>query len=294
MNKEKKLPIWLRKKLPCGFEIQETNSILQKNKLYTVCQEAKCPNKLECFSKKIATFLVLGKYCTRNCHFCNIDYSKNPPPVDEAEIYAISKSIDLLKLKHVVITMVTRDDLIDGGSIHLSKIIAHIQKNNPNVSIEALTSDFSGNFKALDRILDKKIEIYNHNLETVENLSAKIRDKANYLRSLSVLQYAKKRNKSLFIKSGLMVGLGETKKQVKQSILDLYNSGCDIITIGQYLQPNKKKYPVKEFVHPDIFQEYENYGKLLGIKKMCSSPFVRSSFNAQDTLLRLTKLSNKS
>jgi lipoic acid synthetase len=276
-----KLPPWLRQKLTLGSNVV-LQKILDKNKLNTVCVEAKCPNILKCYSKKIATFLALGKKCTRNCSFCDIDFDKKPSPPDENEPINIAKATLEMGLKHVVITMVARDDLIDQGANHMAKIVKEIKKLIPNITIELLTSDFSKRFDLIDIILNEDIDIFNHNIETVRSLSDKIRHIAKYDRSLEVLKYVKNTNKVKFIKSGLMVGFGETKNEVKEAILDLKNVNCDIITIGQYLQPNKKKHLVKEYVHPDIFKEYEDYANSIGIKHIYSSPLVRSSYNAEE------------
>jgi lipoic acid synthetase len=276
-----KLPVWFRQKLTLGSNVV-LQEILDKNKLNTVCVEAKCPNISKCYSKKVATFLALGKKCTRNCSFCDIDFDKKPSPPDENEPINIAKATLEMGLKHVVITMVARDDLLDQGANHMAKIVKEIKKINPNTTIELLTSDFSNQRDLIDIILDEKIDIFNHNIETVRSLSDKIRHIAKYDRSLEVLKYVKDSKKTLFVKSGLMVGFGEKINEVKDAISDLKNINCDIITIGQYLQPNKKKHLVKEYVHPDIFKEYELYAKSIGIKHIYSSPLVRSSFNAED------------
>jgi len=277
-----RFPSWLHVKVPRGNALFETNSILRKHRLNTVCEEAKCPNRMECYSRKTATFLALGKECTRSCGFCEIDFSKQPkaPEADEPERIALS--VRDLGLKHVVITMVARDDLPDGGAGHISTIIAAVRKEAPGCAIEVLTSDFSGNFAALDIVLDAKPEIFNHNIETVRALSSRVRHKATYDRTLSVLRYAKASAKTESVKSGIMVGLGETEEQVQESIRDLHAAGCDIITIGHYLQPSRRKLLVKQFVTPAQFKAYEEYGYSIGIKQVYSGPFVRSSYNASE------------
>jgi lipoic acid synthetase len=274
----KNLPKWLKKKLP-EKSFYKTKKILEKNQINTVCEEAKCPNIFDCLSKKCATFLALGKYCTRKCSFCNIKYLKNPPPPDEKEIEKIALSAKLLKLKHITITMVTRDDLIDGGALHLSKIIEKLKIYNPKSSIEILTSDFSGKKDLLDIVLQKTPKIFAHNLETTKFLTPKIRYNASYIRCLNILQYVKEKYPKISIKSGIMVGLGETIKEIKEVIKDLKDLNCDIITIGQYLQPTKKNIPVKSYLHPSLFKQFKEYGYSLGVKKMISNPFVRSSLN---------------
>lgn len=275
-----RFPRWLHRKLPAGNEIFKTNEIVDKYKLNTVCEEAKCPNRLECYTKKTATFLALGKQCTRNCGFCDIDFSKTPkaPEADEPE--RIAHSVKELGLKHSVITMVARDDLPDQGAAHMAAIVHAIRRVNPDTTVELLTSDFSSDFKALETVLQAKPEIFNHNIETVRALSPRIRHKAEYDRTLSVLRYAKESNHPIFVKSGIMVGLGETTAQVEETIRDLKSAGCDIITIGQYLQASRGKLRVKEFVTPEQFKAYETYGLSIGVRFMYSAPFVRSSYNA--------------
>ncbi|MBX7066489.1 MAG: lipoyl synthase [Parachlamydiales bacterium] len=275
-----RFPSWLHRKLPTGGQIFKTNAIVDKYKLNTVCEEAKCPNRLECFTKKTATFLALGKECTRNCGFCSIDFSKTPkaPEADEPERIALS--VKELGLKHAVITMVARDDLPDQGAGQIAAIIRAIRKENEGVTIEVLTSDFGGDVKLLYIALDAKPEIFNHNIETVRDLSSRVRHKAEYDRTLSILKAAKESQKVVFVKSGIMVGLGETETQVKETIDDLAKAGCDIITIGQYLQPDRNKLRVKTFVHPDQFKVYEEYGRKIGVRHMYCGPFVRSSYNA--------------
>lgn len=275
-----RFPSWLHRKLPAGGQIFKTNAIIDKYRLNTVCEEAKCPNRLECFTKKTATFLALGSQCTRNCGFCSIDFSKTPKGPEADEPRRIALSVRELGLKHAVITMVARDDLSDQGASHIAAIIQEIRKENPAVTIEVLTSDFSGNVKLLYIVLDAKPEIFNHNIETVRALSPRVRHKAEYDRTLTLLRHAKESGQTTFVKSGLMVGLGETEAQVQETIQDLTRAGCDIITIGQYLQPTSKKLLVKEFVHPDQFKKYEDYGRKLGVPHMYCGPFVRSSYNA--------------
>jgi len=279
-NSQGRFPSWLHRKIPKGKNGFQTSTILQKYNLNTVCEEAKCPNRMECYSKKTATFLALGKVCTRACGFCDIDFSKTPKLPDENEPERIAHSVKELGLKHVVITMVSRDDLEDEGSIYLAKIIDEVRKVNPQVTIEVLTSDFSGKESLINNVLLKKPEVFNHNIETVRELTPKVRHTATYERSLHVLKYAKGTNLSKYVKSGIMLGLGETKEQVKETISDLYQAGCDIITIGQYLQASRLKLRVKEFITPEDFKMYEEFGHSLGVKHMYSGPFVRSSYNA--------------
>ncbi len=284
-----RFPSWLHRKIPAGGQTFKTDAILEKHRLNTVCEEAKCPNRMECYSKKTATFLTLGKECTRNCGFCDIDFNKTPkqPEADEPE--RIAASTKELGLKHVVITMVARDDLPDGGAAQIGKIIKEVRRQNPGVTIEVLTSDFGGMKSSLDLVLAERPEIFNHNIETVRELTPRVRHKASYERTLEVLSYVKAQNKVGFVKSGIMVGLGETKEQVKETMVDLVKAGCDIITIGHYLQANSKKLRVKTFVTPEEFKEYEEFGYEIGAKHVYSGPFVRSSYNAGEIQSILTK-----
>lgn len=279
-KKQGRFPSWLHRSIPRGNALFKTGDLLKKYGLNTVCEEAKCPNRFECYSKKTATFLALGKECSRNCGFCDIDFSKTPRGPEKDEPNRIALSVRDLGLKHVVITMVARDDLEDGGSAHIASIIRETREVNPGCTIEVLTSDFSGKKDSIDLVLDERPEIFNHNIETVARLSPRVRHKASYERTLEVLSHVKESGKSLFVKSGIMVGLGEAKKEVFATIQDLYQAGCSIITIGQYLQPNRRKLLVKDFVHPDIFKEYEDFGHSIGVSYMHCGPFIRSSYNA--------------
>ncbi len=286
-----RFPSWLHRKLPRGGNLSQTNAIVKTAHLSTVCEEAKCPNRLECYSKKTATFLALGSACTRACGFCDIDFTKTPLPPEEDEPQRIAESSKALGLKHVVITMVARDDLPDQGAEHIAKIIRAIRKTSPTSTVEVLTSDYCGHFDALDIVLNEKPEVFNHNIETVRELTPRVRHKATYERTLQVLEHAKRSNKSNFVKSGLMVGLGETREQVQQTLQDLHAVGTDIITIGQYLQAARNKLVVKSFVTPEQFDSYREYGNSIGIKNVYSGPFVRSSYNAD--LLQDAAMSNK-
>ncbi|MCX6989359.1 MAG: lipoyl synthase [Chlamydiae bacterium] len=284
-----RFPSWLHRKLPAGGSLSKTGALLEKFKLNTVCEEAKCPNRLECYAKKTATFLALGKECTRNCGFCDIDFSKAPKPPEADEPERIALSALELGLKHVVITMVARDDLIDGGAAHIAAIIRAIREKSPGTTIEVLTSDFSGNFDSLDIVLHERPEIFNHNIETTRELTPRVRHKATYERTLSVLKHVKATKKCSFVKSGIMVGLGETSEQVEETITDLHQVGCDIITIGHYLQADTRKLLVKAFITPEQFKAYETFGYSLGVKHMYAGPFVRSSYNAQEIQQMITQ-----
>ena len=276
-----RFPSWLHRKLPKGLNLWKTGDVLAENRLHTVCEEAKCPNLLECWSKKTATFLVMGKECTRNCGFCDIDFSKAPKALELDEPDRVADSVKKLGLKHVVITMVARDDLVDGGAGHLLRIMKKVREEVPGVTLEVLTSDFCGNQEALDCIISGNPEVFNHNIETVREMTPRVRHKATYDRTLSLLKYMKTHgNSRMLVKSGLMVGLGETEEQVFSTIRDLKEAGCDMITMGQYLQPNNHKLLVKAFVTPEQFKKYEEFGYSLGVKHMFCGPFVRSSYNA--------------
>lgn len=286
-----RFPSWLHRRLPKGGALHKTGQILSENRLHTVCEEANCPNLLECWSKKTATFLVMGKECSRNCGFCDIDFTKAPKPLDGNEPQRVAASVRELGLKHVVITMVARDDLNDGGSSHLVQVIEAIRRENEDVTIEVLTSDFMGREESLQVILDAKPEIFNHNIETVRLLTPRVRHKATYERTLAVLHYASshRQHAGMKVKSGLMVGLGESQEEVFETLHDLKKAGCDIVTMGQYLQPNPRKLMVKTFVHPDQFKIYEEYGYSIGIPYLYCGPFVRSSYNANLVLERANR-----
>lgn len=282
-------PSWLHRKLPESNTLWQTHAILEENRMATVCEEARCPNLVECYSKKTATFLAMGKECTRSCPFCSIDFSKAPKPLEEEEPLRMALSVKSLGLTHVVITMVARDDLPDGGAAHLVKIIQKIRELNSYVTIEVLTSDFQGNFAALNTLLTVKPEIFNHNIETVASLSPKVRHKATYQRTLEVLSYVKKSQQTLFVKSGLMLGLGEQEAEVISTLKDLQSTGCDIVTLGQYLQPDRRKLQVKEFILEETFARYAELGQALGIPHIYAGPFVRSSYNAEALFTKIWK-----
>lgn len=283
-----RFPSWLHRRLPEGRSLIETDKILKGQRLPTVCEEAKCPNLLECWSRKTATFLTLGSQCTRNCGFCSIDFSTHPKPPEKDEPSRVAASVKALGLKHVVLTMVARDDLPDGGADHLSHIVDAIRKENSGVTIELLTSDFEGNEEAWHRILQAKPEVFNYNIETVRRLSPRVRHKATYERTLKFLKFLSQSGIKLVVKSGLMVGLGETEEEVQETLIDLKNVGCQSVTIGQYLQPTNQKLLVKEFITPAQFEKYKAYGESIGIPYVYSGPFVRSSYHADS--LDLTNL----
>jgi lipoic acid synthetase len=277
-----RFPSWLHRPLPKGNTLWNTGKIIRGKSLPTVCEEAKCPNLVECWTKGTATFLAMGHECTRSCGFCSIDFNRAPKALDDDEPARIAESVKELGLKHVVITMVARDDLADGGASHLARIVAAIKECTPGVTVELLTSDLAGKSDSIDIILEARPDVFNHNIETVRELTPRVRHTATYDRTLEFLKYAKehRKNPQMVTKSGLMVGLGETQAQVHETLKDLANVGVDIVTIGQYLQANRHKLRVKTFVTPEQFKEYELFGQQLGIRHMYCGPFVRSSYNA--------------
>ena len=277
-----RFPHWLKRRIPASANISKTNEILADLNLNTVCESALCPNRGECFTKKTATFMILGNKCTRNCGFCAVPNDNSPEPVNIEEPDNIVQAVRSLGLKHVVITSVTRDDLSDGGAGHFSEVIKKLREFDETLIIEVLTPDFVGSLSAIEAVTFAKPDIYNHNLETVPELYKTVRPEADYNRSLDLLKLVKSLDEEIYTKSGIMVGLGETFEQVKRVLEDLRSVGCDVVTIGQYLAPSDKHLAVKEFVHPDVFSEYEALGQSMGFKYVSSAPFVRSSFNADD------------
>lgn len=277
-----RFPSWLHRPLPKGNFLWNTGKVIRGNHLPTVCEEAKCPNLLECWSKGTATFLALGHECTRSCGFCSIDFTREPKAPDPEEPQKIADSVQKLALKHVVITMVARDDLSDGGATHLANIVSAIRTTDPSTIVELLISDLGGKTESLDIVLEANPDVFNHNIETVRELTPRVRHTATYDRTLQVLKYAydHKKNARMRIKSGLMVGLGETVSQAQETLKDLAHHGVDVVTMGQYLQSSRHKLRVKEFVTPEQFKAYETFGRSLGIRDMFCGPFVRSSYNA--------------
>lgn len=277
MNSQKK-PSWLKVKLPIGKNYVSVKEIVSNHKLHTICESGNCPNMGECWGNGTATFLILGNICTRSCKFCAVLTGK-PNEVDENEPQKIAESIHLMKLKHCVITSVDRDDLPDGGSEIWKKTITAIKNLNPNTTIETLIPDFQGDKKLLDKIIEAKPNIVSHNLETVRRTTKLIRNKAIYDRSLDVLKYLKQNG--ITTKSGIMVGVGETDEEIYETMDDLLNVNCDIMTIGQYLQPSKSHYEISRFVTPEQFDEYKKIGLEKGFKHFESAPLVRSSYHAE-------------
>ena len=281
LNPIKKKPNWIRSKLLNSKEFFITKSVINQNNLVTVCQEANCPNITECWSKRHATFMIMGDTCTRACGFCDVKTGK-PDKLDPFEPYKISNAVKKLNLKHVVITSVDRDDLPDGGSQHFFEVIKTTQKNNPNTSIEVLTPDFLRKGEAYKKVLEANPDVFNHNIETVPSLYRKVRPGARYFGSLELLKNSKQINKNVFTKSGLMVGLGETKDEILQVMDDLISADVDFLTIGQYLQPSPKHFPLVRYYHPDEFNELEQQAKAKGFLLVSSSPMTRSSYHADE------------
>ncbi|WP_300458251.1 lipoyl synthase [Desulfobacula sp.] len=281
-KKRKGKPWWLKKSLPQGGEYQRVRNLLSTSGLKTVCQEANCPNMFECFSKDTATFMILGSDCTRNCRFCNVSWGA-PLPVDPEEPMRVAKAALDLKLTYVVVTSVTRDDLEDGGATHFANTIHAIKSVLPDdPKVEVLIPDFQGNMAALKIVVCANPDVVNHNIETVPSLYPMARPEANYQQSLDLLQNVKAIDPAMPVKSGIMVGLGETTAALEQTLADLFDHGCDIITLGQYLQPTRAHLNVQKYYSPDEFQQLEHIARQIGFKRIAAGPFVRSSYQAQD------------
>ena len=274
-------PRWLKKRLPTGPDFQKVKGLIEKDRLHTVCQEARCPNIWECFSQQTATFLIMGSRCTRNCSFCSVEKGPVQPP-DPAEPARVASAARRMGLKYVVITSVTRDDLPDGGAAFFARTIDEIHRRIPDALVEVLIPDFQGDAAALQTVLNARPDMLNHNLETVPRLYPIVRPQANYRRSLQLLNRAQKYNPNLPTKSGLMLGLGETAAEVRSTLKDLRDAGCRILTLGQYLQPSKAHLPVKRFVPPAEFDKWQSTALKLGFSEVASGPFVRSSYHAKE------------
>tara|TARA_Y100000768_G_C23984581_1_gene687954 strand:- start:2761 stop:3708 length:948 start_codon:yes stop_codon:yes gene_type:complete len=292
INPIKKKPEWIRSKIVDSKIFFETKQVVNKNNLVTVCQEANCPNITECWSKKHATFMIMGDTCTRACAFCDVKTGK-PSSLDIYEPAKISNAVKNLNLKHVVITSVDRDDLKDGGSNHFYKVVMATRKKNPNTSIEVLTPDFLRKGDAYKKLLEADLDVFNHNIETVPRLYTTVRPGARYFASLELLKNAKKINNKIFTKSGIMVGLGENKEEIIQVMDDLRSAEVDFITIGQYLQPSVKHHPLHRYYHPDEFKELGIIAKTKGFLLVSSSPLTRSSYHADEDFRKLQDARNK-
>ena len=288
INPIKKKPAWIRSKLSDSKEFFLTKTVVNQNNLVTVCQEANCPNITECWSKRHATFMIMGDTCTRACAFCDVKTGR-PNKLDPLEPKKISLAVKKLNLRHVVITSVDRDDLPDGGSTHFKEVVEITRKKNPNTTIEVLTPDFLRKGDSYKIILSANPDVFNHNIETVPRLYVKVRPGARYFSSLELLKNAKKDNKQVFTKSGIMVGLGEEKDEVIQVMDDLRSADVDFLTIGQYLQPTAKHHPLERYYHPDEFKDLKIIAKSKGFLLVSSSPLTRSSYHADEDFAKLKK-----
>jgi lipoic acid synthetase len=274
-------PPWLKKRLPSGPDFENVKVLINKRQLHTVCQEAKCPNIWECFSKHTATFLILGDRCTRNCRFCAVTRGPLIPP-DSSEPARVAKTAQAMRLQYVVVTSVTRDDLPDGGAGIFADTILEIRNRMPDTKVEVLIPDFQGNAHALEKVLKALPDVLNHNIETVPRLYSTVRPEAAYVRSLGLLKSVRTFDPAIPTKSGLMLGLGETSDEIHRTLQDLLDAGCHILTLGQYLQPTQKHLPVARFVTPNEFDRWQKIAYDLGFSEVASGPFVRSSYQAHE------------
>jgi lipoic acid synthetase len=281
-------PDWLKKRIPSGQACTEVSSLLRDRQLHTVCQEAHCPNLGECFSRGTATFMILGDRCTRNCNFCAVHHD-SPLPPDEGEPQRVAMAVEALGLRYVVITSVTRDDQPDGGAFHFAKTIRSIKARMPNTRIEVLVPDFQGSEWALKIVIEAKPDVINHNVETVPKLYPEVRPQADYRRSLQLLTRCGEMDGRIVTKSGLMLGLGEDHEEVLNVLEDLLESGCQLLTIGQYLRPSSGHHQVIRFVPPEEFTQWGELASRKGFLAVASGPFVRSSFKASDMFQKVLK-----
>jgi len=274
-------PDWLRVKAPQWQRVGDVKTTLRDLGLNTVCEEASCPNIGECFNAGTATFLIMGPACTRACPYCDIDFEKKPQPLDPTEPQRLGEAVQRMGLNHVVITSVNRDDLPDGGASQFVRCIEAVRTLMPQTTIEVLIPDLCGNWQALETILSGQPEVLNHNTETVPRLYRRVRPQGEYQRSLEVLRRSRQLSPTIYTKSGIMVGLGETDEEVRQVMTELREVDCDILTIGQYLQPTPKHYPLNRFVTPEEFEAWRVFGDSLGFLQVVSSPLTRSSYHAE-------------
>ncbi len=276
----RRLPAWLKRRLPRGNGNFFTHDLLRELRLETVCENARCPNRPECYSRRTATFMILGNVCTRPCGFCSVPKGR-PDDLEDDEPARVAEAAHRLGLKHVVITSVTRDDLPDGGADHFRRCILAVRERTGAV-VEVLTPDFLGDLSAVDRVLEARPEVFNHNMETVPRLYKKVRGRASYQRSLDLLAHVKRRSPQTVTKSGLMLGIGETIEELFDVLADLRAVGCDTLTLGQYLAPTLKHIPVARYVPPEEFDELAARARTLGFRKVVAGPFVRSSYHADE------------
>lgn len=280
---DQRKPEWLKIKVQSGANKEQVEALLKSLSLHTVCEEANCPNLMECFCRKTATFMILGRICSRNCTFCNVEKAI-PQPVDPDEPAHVARAVYELNLRHVVVTSVTRDDLPDGGAGHFAEVIEEIKKSASGVTVEVLIPDFQGSVEALSKVVAAGPDIINHNIETIPRLYPEVRPLAVYRHSLELLENVKKINPQMLTKSGIMVGLGETEPEVIGVFEDLREVACDFLTVGQYLAPSKKHHPVVSYVHPEVFNQYKKTALSMGFKQVASGPLVRSSYQAEQLL----------
>ncbi len=267
--------------------MREVENLLERYELHTVCESARCPNRMECFARGTATFMIMGDRCTRNCAFCGVEKGE-PSPLDAGEPGRLAEVARRLELEHVVVTSVTRDDLEDGGAGHFAAVIRAVRETRPEASVEVLVPDFGGREKSLAEVVQARPNVFNHNLETVRRLYRKVRPEADYLRSLRLLRMAKEHQAGLVTKTGIMLGLGERREELEAAFLDVAQAGCDILTLGQYLRPRRGCLEVERFVEPGEFAELEDIARGCGLREVVSSPLVRSSYRARESMQRIT------
>jgi len=280
-NSRAQKPPWLKRRLPTGPDYEQVKTFINKGGLHTVCQEAKCPNIWECFSKHTATFIIMGSHCTRTCRFCAVSHGPTAQP-DQEEPARVAEAARKMDLSYVVITSVTRDDLPDGGAIFFAQTIQEVRKQIPDALVEVLIPDFQGNTEALRTVLKARPDVLNHNIETVPRLYSTVRPEANYNRSLELLKQTRQYDPSIPTKSGLMLGFGERPDEISRTLEDLFKVGCRILTLGQYLQPSKQHLQVERFVPPEEFDNWRKNALKIGFSQVASGPFVRSSYHAKE------------
>ncbi|TVR12404.1 MAG: lipoyl synthase [Planctomycetota bacterium] len=285
-DSRERLPKWFKRPLNRKSHSAHTNEVLRREGLVTVCEEAACPNRHECYSKRVATFMLMGDTCTRTCTFCDVKTGKRGEidPLDPTEPQRVARAVGELGLDFVVLTSVNRDDIPGGGSEHFAATIAALREQNPAGLVEVLTPDFCGDWQAVDTVIDARPDVFNHNMETIPRLYRSVRPQAQYQRSLDLLQRVKQRDPEIWTKSGIMVGLGETDAEIRVLMEDLRAHGVDIFTVGQYLRPSLKHHDIMRFVEPEQFRVYEQWGKELGFSYVASGPYIRSSYFAEEVL----------
>lgn len=291
-NTKQRLPKWLKRGIVDIEKTRKVRKLLKDLKINTVCNDARCPNKAECYSNNVATFMILGNTCTRNCAFCSVNHD-TPTNVDKNEPERIAQAVKELNLNYIVITSVTRDDLNDGGASLFASTVKSIQNINSNVKIEVLVPDFKGNLDAVKLVIDSGINVFNHNIETVKELYAQVRPQANYVRSLEILDFAKKYNPNIITKSGFMVGFGESYPQIEALFKDLKEYNCDLVTIGQYIQPTKQNIQVSRYYTGEEFIYLKELGSKYGLKNIVSGGLVRSSYNAFESFSQMNNYNVK-